>query len=631
MRTISHPNSWNRYETALLIDLYNRIKDGEIKKRFAVPALSARLRNRMILNGIEINEKYRNESGIVLQMSSIDYCFTNGEHGLKPSNTLFPEMCDLYLSDRSQFNFILYQAERMYPMPVGAVQETETPLPQTNPPKQDNYNTSIPQTSVSEEPAATYQNNLLLDQIKATISQFFVNGFRLNSAIEYKRFTRFYQEKFNRICPLSSDQFSQMVKSCGISCNGKIFIPEQLLPITLRDEIKSHVESELSQGKRCVYYEVLFNDFKDKLLETLIPDKETLHTCLHFFFGDKWHFSDEGITLTDGVEVDIDQEVVKYIKELGRVVTEEEVITGLGHLPSDGVRLALGRNKEELIICGRKQRFHKNLFVISNEELKVVKSLIDNAIDQYRFMTSDELFNDIRLNIPELLSNNSSIPDIGIRNALASALGHKYSFNGPIISANYDDITAGDAIQRFAFKKRDFSLKEVDAFASQLNVMITSYLNMLLDYSIRVDEKAFVHVEKVRFNIVETDVAISKFIDQKGYLPIKGIYSFAGFPECGFPWNHRLLESFLLSRSKKYTLLYNHFLNKNCVSGAIVEKYNTKLQSFNDVLSFALADSGIPLTTDDALEFFVNKGYITRRRYAQIEQVLTRAKQIRNN
>ena len=265
MRPFSHSNSWNRYETALLIDLYNRIKDGEIKKRSAVPALSARLRNRMILNGIEINEKYRNESGIVLQMSSIDYCFTNGEHGLKPSNTLFPEMCDLYLSDRSQFNLILYQAERMYPMPVGAVQETETPPSQANPPKQDNYNTSIPQTPVLEEPTAPYQNNLLLDQIKATISQYFVNGFRLNSTIEFKRFTRFYQEKFNKTCTLTIEQFSQMVKSCGIICNGKVFIPEQLLPIGLRDEIKSHVESELSQGKPCVYYEVLFNDFKEKL------------------------------------------------------------------------------------------------------------------------------------------------------------------------------------------------------------------------------------------------------------------------------------------------------------------------------------------------------------------------------
>lgn len=630
MKTFAQNISWNRQETALLIDAYLRIKAGELKKRTAVLNLSARLRNRMIHNGIEINEKYRNESGIMLQMSTIDYCFTSGEHGLKPSNSLFPELCELYLSHREEFNAILLQAERMYPTSAAESHEKKAPfsdLPKHN--YRDEKTTEDP--VVEEAPMETYQSHNMLDEIKAILGQYFVNGYRLNSMIEFKRFIRFYQDKFNKSCSLTADQFSQMVKSCGISCNGKVFIPEQLLPITLRDEIKSHVESELSQGKRCVYYEVLFNDFKDKLLETLIPDRETLHTCLHFFFGDMWHFSDEGITLTDGIEVDIDQEVVKYIKELGRVVTEDEVISGLGHLPSDGVRLAFSRNKDELIIGGRKQRFHINLFVISNEELKVVKSLIDNAIDQYRFMTSDELFNDIRLNIPELLSNNSSIPDTGIRNALASSLGHKYAFNGPIISANYDDITAGDAIQHFAFKKRDFSLKEVDAFASQLNVMITSYLNMLLDYSIRVDEKTFVHVDKVRFNIVETDVAISKFIDKKGYLPIKDIYSFAGFPECGFPWNHRLLESFLLSRSKKYSLLYNHFLNKNCVSGAIVEKYNTKLQSFNDVLSFALADSGIPLTTNDALEFFVQKGYITRRRYAQIELVLARAKQIRNN
>ena len=629
MRPFSHSNSWNRYETALLIDLYNRIKDGEIKKRSAVPALSARLRNRMILNGIEINEKYRNESGIVLQMSSIDYCFTNGEHGLKPSNTLFPEMCDLYLSDRSQFNLILYQAERMYPMPVGAVQETETPPSQANPPKQDNYNTSIPQTPVLEEPTAPYQNNLLLDQIKATISQYFVNGFRLNSTIEFKRFTRFYQEKFNKTCTLTIEQFSQMVKSCGIICNGKVFIPEQLLPIGLRDEIKSHVESELSQGKPCVYYEVLFNDFKEKLLDTLISDKDTLQTCLQFFFDDKWHFSDEAISLTDSVKVDIDKEVVNFIKEQGRVVTEDEAVAGLSHLPSEDVRRAFGTNKDELIISGKKQRFHIRLFVINNQELKVVKSLINKAIKDFRFITSEELFKDIKQSIPSLLANNTSIPDIGIRNALASKLGHLYAFNGPIISAIDDDITASDALLDFAFRKRNFTLDEVDAIASSLNVSVASYLNLILDYSIRINDKTFVHVEKVNFNIDATDAAISKYIDKKGYLPIKDLTSFAAFPECGFPWNPRLLESFLLTRSRRYTLLYNTFLTKNSVGGAIVQKNSSNLQSLKDVIALALADSGIPLKEADAINYLVKKGYINRKRYAHLEHVLMRAKALR--
>lgn len=627
MKTFAQNISWNRQETALLIDAYLRIKAGELKKRTAVLKLSARLRNRMILNGIAINEKYRNESGIVLQMSSIDYCFTNGEHGLKPSNAIFVEMCDLFHSDRNEFNKILSQAERMYPS-VSANQESEIVPLDTQNHRTHETEDDVPESPSTSEPSVPY-NHYALDQIKAVLAQYFVNGFRLNSAIETKRFIRSYEEKFNSVFGLSNEELSQIMKSFGVVCNGKIFIPDQLLPIGLRDEIKSHIESKLSHGHSCVFFEVLYNDFKEKLLETLISDKDVLKACLYHFYHDKWHFSEDAISITDCMQVDIDKEVVEFIKEIGRVVSEDDVVAGLSQLPSEDVRHAFSANKDKLVKCGRKMRFHISLFVINNQELMVVKSIISTAISKYRFMTSDELFKDIKQRIPTILANNTSIPIIGIRNALALKLGNLYAFNKSIISAVDDDISATDALIDFAFLKRDFTLEEVDLIANSMNVSLAAYLNMILDYSIRVNEKSFVHVDKVKFNIDAIDTALSKYLDKKGYLPIKEVSSFAVFPECGFPWNPHLLESFLLCRSRRYSLLYNTFLTKNGVSGVIVEKNNSKLQSFREVLAIALADSGIPLREEDAITFLVNNGYITRRRYAHIGQVLKRARVLR--
>lgn len=634
MAIFSQNISWNRQETALLIDAYLRIKAGEVKKRNAVMALSARLRNRMILNGIEVSEKYRNESGIVMQMSSIDYCFSDGQRGLKPSNVLFPEMCSLYLSDRNQFSLILSQAERMYPSTVTSAQSPKLATqPVQQKPKPSSYSTphTQQQSFASESSANGYQSDISLEQIKAILSQYFVNGFRLDSRIEDKRFARFYQEKFNKEFSLSSECLKEMLTKCGIVCNGKVFIPEQLLPISLRDEIKGFVDAELLQGKPCVFYEVLFNHFREQLLDTLVSDEEVLHLCLNYFFGSLWHLSQKAISLTGKVRVNVDKEVVNFIKEQGHVVSEDDVVAGLSYLPAEEVRQAFGSNKDKLISCGRKMRFHIRLFVISYKELNIVKSLISNAIKQFRFITADELFSDIQNKIPSLLTNNTSIPDIGIRNALALKLEHLYAFNGPIISDKRDDLSSVDALLAFARRKESYTLEEIDAMSNSLDVPLNPYLKSLLEHSVRISENMFVAANKVSFNPHVIDKAISIAIEGKSYFPIKFMTNFTIFPDCGYPWTQRLLESYLLTNSWEYTLLFSSFLTKNNICGVVVKKNDPRFQKFEDVVAQALADSRIPLTKEKALDFLTQSGYIVQRRYGELNKVLSRANALRIN
>ena len=73
---------WNKFEVALLMDVYQMVSKGKVVRKDAVSALSKRLRNRMIMNGIEISDKYRNENGIQLQMSALEYIITEGEKGI---------------------------------------------------------------------------------------------------------------------------------------------------------------------------------------------------------------------------------------------------------------------------------------------------------------------------------------------------------------------------------------------------------------------------------------------------------------------------------------------------------------------------------------------------------------------
>ena len=92
---------WNRYEAVLLVDTFERVVSGEISRKVAVKLLSYRLRNRMFMDGINVSDKYRNENGIAMQLSVIEFYVTKGEKGLKSSNKLFNEVVTMSKEDRA--------------------------------------------------------------------------------------------------------------------------------------------------------------------------------------------------------------------------------------------------------------------------------------------------------------------------------------------------------------------------------------------------------------------------------------------------------------------------------------------------------------------------------------------------
>ncbi len=86
---------WDKQETALLIDAYLRVKNKELSQRKAIKEVSLLLRRRAILSGMEIDEIFRNENGIELQMMRIQGLIEDKPVGLKniqpcPSGTDFP-------------------------------------------------------------------------------------------------------------------------------------------------------------------------------------------------------------------------------------------------------------------------------------------------------------------------------------------------------------------------------------------------------------------------------------------------------------------------------------------------------------------------------------------------------------
>ena len=101
--------NWDEYETALLIDLFWRIEKEPSKKEEYISNFSRELRNRAKNLNIEIDEFYRNENGIAMQLTSIGHCFYPDRPTLTVS-TMFDRIAKMYQNDKITYDNLLKEA-----------------------------------------------------------------------------------------------------------------------------------------------------------------------------------------------------------------------------------------------------------------------------------------------------------------------------------------------------------------------------------------------------------------------------------------------------------------------------------------------------------------------------------------
>lgn len=606
---------WNKFEAALLVDTYEKVAKGEIARKDAISKLSKRLRYRMIKNGIEVNEKYRNENGIQLQLSIMEYILTDGEKGLANHSQLFEEIAGLSKNDRGDFVGLLEEAFRMYPEPL-----------------EDEGIQSVPAsenvTNLVEE--SVPQDNRLVTNVKEVLSKSFPKGMRLSSPIDKRRFRQSYEELIGGNFVVDDDELSRVLTSCGIESEGKIYVASDLITSDLQEKIVSFVKASFESGKDYIFYESLFRHFKEQLLDTPVANVTLLRTWLQYKFEKGIFFDKEYMACDRFVEIDIDKEVISYMREQWQVKSEEDVVCDLNYLPEGAVRNAFNRNQNILIAATRGMRFHIDKFEISEEELNDIIFIISSTIEKFKFMGADELFDNIRQRLPQVITNNSDIPELGIRKALAVRLADKFDFNNAVISKKGVKLSAREALLTFAKSHDEFTLEEIDSLAQSLGTVVNYHLKPLLEYSIRINEEEFVAKDKVHFDVESIDKYLSKQIDHKVYsVPLKRICNFATFPECDYPWTSRLLESYLLKESKKFSLYLSDYLNKNSVCGVV--SYKLQDMTFNFLMEVALARSNVKLEKKEALDYLATEGYIVQRRNSDIEEILEVAKLIRED
>lgn len=97
---------WDKYEVALLLDYCIKVENKNVSRTEAISIVSQTLRNRAASKGFPIDDIFRNENGIGMQMSAMRNCYLGKEQGLSISK-LFYETVALKKENPDAFYQIL--------------------------------------------------------------------------------------------------------------------------------------------------------------------------------------------------------------------------------------------------------------------------------------------------------------------------------------------------------------------------------------------------------------------------------------------------------------------------------------------------------------------------------------------
>lgn len=101
---------WDKYETVLLVDTYILVYNKSVKKEDAIKELSRLLRQRAIARGVKIDDYFRNENGVSMQLENIRLLMEDNSRVKRNNSSVFVTTVDLYKNNHTKFILTLKEA-----------------------------------------------------------------------------------------------------------------------------------------------------------------------------------------------------------------------------------------------------------------------------------------------------------------------------------------------------------------------------------------------------------------------------------------------------------------------------------------------------------------------------------------
>lgn len=469
--------------------------------------------------------------------------------------------------------------------------------------------------------------NVDFERYKKILFMDYKKGFRLNDKLSIRRFRMQWQSTFQDELQYEDETVCNHIAHITIRHGDMAYLPEVMLDEDTKCRLLEYINTLFSEGKSAIYYEALYHEFADDFAVGRINNVEMLKTYLSYINDGSMYIRRSYIASDSNVEVDNAEEVRCFLIAQGMPVQVDDIIFSLPHIAKDKIlRVIAGPNSDEFVRNHKGEYLHTDIVEFTQHETDLIIEWISTAIADKEYMGGKELTDTIQKKLPSIKERYPYLTSLGLRDVIAYKLKDMFSFKGKIISAYGEDLSMTDVFANFAKTHEHFTLAQLDMLKNDLDTPI--YFDSVYANSLRINKEYFVSKNQARFDIDATDAAIEQFC-YDDFISIKDISLFGGFPDAYFSWNHFLLQHYVANYSKKYKLLHGGFTANKPV-GAIVKR-SSRIETFDDVIARALAESNIPLDSDNALQYLYDAGYIARRSYVSLDAILVKANMYRTN
>lgn len=587
---------WNEYEAALIVEMFYRIKSGELRKNEGASIVSERLRIYGVMQGISIDDKYRNINGILMQLNAIEYADSGGENGLSSCSKLFRKMVDLYKNQENKFKDILQQANKVIPelcnegkvVNKGKVKNT----------KKDNM--------------------MLIEQLVEIVDEYFPYGFKTESPIALMRFRRFYGEKYNKEIEVDDERLFREIKRFCHEVDGKLY--------HISAVGKKYVDRllwDIAKENNLIYYERLFELHNEDFLQHSILSPEILKSVVDGLLPTGNTKKNYFVIETENERI---TEKICLKDEVCRVWGEKKVRNytylseHLPYVPGEKIKYVLAQS-DAFIWNSTEEYTRTDLFLIEKADAEAIIERVKELCEINGSASFEEL------PLDGIINENYELSETAIYSYIFdNVLSGQFSRNGKVIRiASWAD-NAAALFQSYCREKNHHSIEELFSKWEEItgDNRRAHPLECAFEVLVRINEDEFVSDNSVHFDINKIDEVLGSIISKK-YIGIKEITSFVAFPDCGYPWNLFLVESFCRRFSKKYKFVTKIASSKN--TGAIVEKEMS--DDFDEILIVAVAESGIELESERIFDFLIMNGYLYRHAYKGMDNLIYRANEMR--
>ncbi len=454
-------------------------------------------------------------------------------------------------------------------------------------------------------------------QLTAVLSSHFTNGYRLNSPIEMARFRSFAAADLGKEITLADEELKSYIAACGITFDGKVYA----VSASAKERIKGLAEDYFANGAQAIFYAEFYAKNQNWMFEASVVSEDMLIEILRRLFP-KLSFTQTYFGCMDAsVFAALESEILRVWGN-DVLLTYEQLAGRLQYIPLERIKYALGQNGD--FIWSSVETFsHVSRIDISAEEREAIREAAVRECNARAYASITDL------PFGEIEQRNYELSITAVHSAVYRiCLSDKFDKRGKIVTCKGEVLDALTIMKEYCRTIDKCSLDELLTFVKELTGEATHWIAMEAANAVlvRVDKNTYVADKYVNFNADVIDEAIGLFV--KGdYLPLKSFTTFGAFPDCGHTWHLFLLESYCRRFSRKFRFDAPSVNSRN--AGAVIRK--SCGMNYTEIMTDAVANANVPLKDTAVGKFLYESGYTGRSTTAKVDEIIDKAKAIRES